>query len=235
MRSGISQNSCNQAKVKANTNFPQQSPYSVWSPLLCISLFRIYSLFVSALSPYVSLFPPPYSPFIIHVHPLYVFTLCVSPFRIYILCVYPLSLFCVTSVPCIFLTVYLLPYVFSFCTRTHSLYVHFLNVSSFLSLCSPCFIYSPWCVCLPPICPYSVCVPFPCSFRHFIFRLMIMIFSLSTSAYLMGMLYGYKTNHLLPSLAEVFRMSIIIQINVGSLEKVTSGSYAPVLSHFPAL
>ena len=51
----------------------------------------------------------------------------------------------------------------------------------------------------------------------------------------MDMLYGYKTNLLSPLLAEVFRLSIIIQINAGSLEEVTSGLYAPIMSHFLAL
>ena len=65
--------------------------------------------------------------------------------------------------------------------------------------------------------------------------MMMMMFSLSTPAYPMGMLCGYKTNHLSPLPAEVSRVSIIVQINAGSLEGATSGSYAPVVSHFPAL
>ena len=62
----------------------------------------------------------------------------------------------------------------------------------------------------------------------------MMMFSLSTPAYPMGMLCGYKTNHLSPLPAEVSRVSIIIQTNAGSLEGATSGSYAPVVSHFLA-
>ena len=49
-----------------------------------------------------------------------------------------------------------------------------------------------------------------------------------------GMLCGYKTNHLSPLLAEVSRVSIIIQTNACFLEGATSGSYAPVVSHFLA-
>ena len=60
---------------------------------------------------------------------------------------------------------------------------------------------------------------------------MMMMFSLSTPAYPMGMLCGYKTNHLSPLPAEVSRVSIIVQINAGSLEGATSGSYAPVVSN----
>ncbi len=65
--------------------------------------------------------------------------------------------------------------------------------------------------------------------------MMMMMFSLSTPAYPIGTLYGYKTNHLLPLPAEMSRVSIIVQINAGSLEGATSDSYAPVASHFPIL
>ncbi len=65
--------------------------------------------------------------------------------------------------------------------------------------------------------------------------MMMMIFSLNTPAYPMGMLCGYKTNLLSPLPAEVSRLSIIVQINAGSLEEATSGSYAPVVSHFLVL
>ena len=44
---------------------------------------------------------------------------------------------------------------------------------------------------------------------------MMMMFSLSTPAYPMGMLCGYKTNHLSPLPAEASRVSIIVQINAG--------------------
>lgn len=65
--------------------------------------------------------------------------------------------------------------------------------------------------------------------------MIIIIFSLSTLAYQMGLLCGYKTNIQFPLLAEVFRISIIVKINASSLEKATSGSYAAVVSHFLAL
>ena len=65
--------------------------------------------------------------------------------------------------------------------------------------------------------------------------MMMMMFSLSTPAYPLGLLCGYKTNILSPLPAEVYRVSIIVQINAGSLEGTTSGSYAPVVSHFFSL
>ena len=49
--------------------------------------------------------------------------------------------------------------------------------------------------------------------------------SLSIPVYPMGMLYGYKTNHLLPLPAEVSKVSIIVQINAGSLEGATFEGY----------
>ena len=65
--------------------------------------------------------------------------------------------------------------------------------------------------------------------------MMMMMFSLSTPAYPINSLAGYKINHLLPLLADVSRVSIIIQINADSLEGATSGSYAPIVSYFPTL
>lgn len=123
--------------------FSVKSLYSIYLPFSCISLFRKYPLSVTARSPYIFLFSPPYSPLIVYINPLHVPTPSMSPFRIYILCVYFLFLFYITSIPCIFLIVYLPPYVFLFCMHTHSMYLFFLYMSSFSSPYGPHFIYSP--------------------------------------------------------------------------------------------
>ena len=65
--------------------------------------------------------------------------------------------------------------------------------------------------------------------------IMMIMFSLSTPAYLMGMLCNYKTYHLPPLPVEVSRVFIIVQINAGSLERATSDLYALAMSHFPTL
>ena len=65
--------------------------------------------------------------------------------------------------------------------------------------------------------------------------MMMMIFLLNILAYLMDMLCSYKTNLLSVLPVEISRLSIIVQINIGFLEGVTSDSYASVISHFLAL
>ena len=67
--------------------------------------------------------------------------------------------------------------------------------------------------------------------------MMMMMFPLSTPAYPLGLglLCGYKTNILSPLPAEVYKVSITVQINAGSLEGATSGSSAPAVSLFLSL